>query len=132
MIPAGTELTVAFDFDYTACYYPVRCACGRGAPLCAVADWLRRHHHSSSHPHHYDYSDAEEGHRRTGGEDQGEGDYDLDDIGDERESIDYRYDRNPLPHRSRYHHGFVEKTARSRIALKCVFFGCTFTLQRCC
>ncbi|KAL5109312.1 Inactive histone-lysine N-methyltransferase 2E [Taenia crassiceps] len=118
VIPAGTELTVAFDFDYTACYYPVRCACGRGAPLCAVADWLRRHHRSSSHSHRYDYSDAEEGHRRTGGEDQGEGDYNFDDIGDDSEAIDYRYDRNPLSHRSRYQHGFVEKTPRSRIALK--------------
>ncbi|VDK34900.1 unnamed protein product [Taenia asiatica] len=118
VIPAGTELTVAFDFDYTACFYPVRCACGRGAPLCAVADWLRRHHHSSSHPHRYDYSDVEEGHRRTGGEDQGEGDYDFDVNGDDSEAIDYRYDRHALPHRSRYHHGFVEKTTRSRIALK--------------
>ncbi|KAH9284212.1 Histone-lysine N-methyltransferase 2E [Echinococcus granulosus] len=118
VIPAGTELTLAFDFDYTACYYPVRCACGRGAPLCAVADWLRRHHHSSSSLHGYDYCDAEEGHRRTADEDQGEGDCDFDDIDDGSEAIDYQYDRNPLSHRSRHHHGFVEKTTHSRIALK--------------
>lgn len=43
VIPVGTELTVGFDFDYTACSYPVRCACGRGPSLCAVADWFRRH-----------------------------------------------------------------------------------------
>ncbi|KAM7535393.1 hypothetical protein Aperf_G00000091138 [Anoplocephala perfoliata] len=123
VIPVGTELTVGFDFDYTACSYPVRCACGRGPSLCAVADWFRRHRHLSlssatSHHHHQqqrhrDYSDTEEKYPRDGGDDDFE-----DEIADDSEA-DYLYDRSLLASsRNRHGQAFVEKPARSRIALK--------------
>ncbi|VDD79239.1 unnamed protein product [Mesocestoides corti] len=125
VIPVGAELTLAFDFDYTACTYPVQCACGRGAPLCAVADWFRRHHHHmSSNSHHRDYCDAEEPHRRDSDEDQDDY-YDFDDYDDEEEEeedangvTDCRYGRSLVPRRSHHHSVFVEKPGRSRLALK--------------
>lgn len=117
VIPVGTELTVPFDFDYTACHYPVRCACGRGAPLCAVADWFRHHHHLTSHLYRRDCSDTDERHRR-----QGDGNQVLDDysLSDDNEAVNYAYEHDSSP-RNRNHHVYAEK-ARSRIPVKYVFF----------
>lgn len=108
VIPVGTELTVGFDFDYTACSYAVRCACGRGPSLCAVADWFRRHRHLSISQHHRIYSDTEE----KFGDGDGGGDYDFD---NEDEMTGGRendlYDRN----RNRF---VGDKPPRSRIPFR--------------
>ncbi|VDN97260.1 unnamed protein product [Rodentolepis nana] len=113
VIPVGTELTVGFDFDYTACSYPVRCACGRGPSLCAVADWFRRHRHLSISQRHRIYSDTEEKYGDGDGGGGGGGvDYDFDnedEMSDEGEND--LYDRN----RSRF---VSVKPPRSRIPFK--------------
>nr|CUU99755.1 hypothetical transcript [Hymenolepis microstoma] len=109
VIPVGAELTVGFDFDYTACNYPVRCACSRGPSLCAVADWFRRHRHLSISQRRRIYSDTEE---KYGDGDGGGVDYDFDnedEMSDEGEND--LYDRN----RSRF---VSVKPPRSRIPFK--------------
>ncbi len=117
VLPAGTELTVAFDFDYTACSYPVRCACGRGAPFCPVSDWSRRHKPQRSSDH---LSDIEEGeavgsHSITSTHrDNGDAD-DFDD--DDEDEPDDNYGR-PLISRRGHGSSFMEKNARNRLALR--------------
>ncbi|BHF72989.1 Histone-lysine N-methyltransferase 2E [Sparganum proliferum] len=48
VIPSGTELTIPFDFDYTSCWYPVKCACSRRG--CSVAKWFKSGYQASLHP----------------------------------------------------------------------------------
>ncbi|VUZ53218.1 unnamed protein product [Hymenolepis diminuta] len=108
VIPVGTELTVGFDFDYTACSYPVRCACGRGPSLCTVADWFRRHRHLSISQHHRIYSDTEEKY----GDGDGGGDYEFDNEDEMTGGVENDlYDRN----RNRF---VGDKPPRNRIPFR--------------
>lgn len=116
VLPAGTELTVAFDFDYTACSYPVRCACARGPPLCAVADWFRRH--KSRH-----VSQREDSFGEIGDADKPvlssvpSHHFSPEPFDDENEGPDDRYGRMLVPRRGASHSHVADKS-RNRISMR--------------